>query len=138
MYNEPSQSGIVNILFEMGKVTVNFMLATEFLVKESVILISNNTLCRHKKRLIEKIKKGTKSKALFYSNLEYSITKRFNTLNGDLLIQLIQSVSRIWTSLTWLISSCWFGFRLKPIFATAPSCLKNRCSLPKWSKETQK
>ena len=44
----------------------------------------------------------------------------------------LQSVSEIWTSLTWL---GWFGFRLKPIFATAKAASKNTTcfkSDPKW------
>ncbi len=51
-----------------------------------------------------------------------------------------QSVSRIWTSLTWInLLICWFGFRLEPISNTSLAAYKNYfSSLQKWSKETQK
>ena len=41
--------------------------------------------------------------------------------NDFVRIDVVQSGSRIWTSLTWLNFFVWFGFRLEPIFDTVPA-----------------
>ena len=50
----------------------------------------------------------------------------------------LQSVSRIWTSLTWwnLLMLVWYWIQAN--FCYCPSCLKKRRSLQNWSKKTRK